>query len=37
MATHAANLVNPNAEIVASSQCLMVNTTAHLVSSVSRF
>lgn len=28
MATRAANLVNPNAEIVASSQCLMVNTTA---------
>jgi T-complex protein 1 subunit zeta len=28
MATRAANLVNPNAEIVASSQCLMVNVTA---------
>ena len=28
MATRAANLVNPNAEIVASSQCLMVNVAA---------
>ena len=28
MATRAANLVNPNAEIVASSQCLQVNVAA---------
>jgi len=28
MATKAQNLVNPNAEIVASSQCLMVNVAA---------
>ena len=28
MATKATNLINPNAEIVASSQCLMVNVAA---------
>ena len=28
MATKGTNLVNPNAEIVASSQCLMVNVAA---------
>jgi chaperonin GroEL (HSP60 family) len=28
MATKAANLVNPNAEVVASSQCLLVNVAA---------
>ena len=28
MATKSTNLVNPNAEIVASSQCLMVNVAA---------